>query len=434
MLLAANALVSGFSAPVCSNTRAVTITQDAVRSAAAVMAYQDPREDPDDPMYDPAYVELVKHLRTPIRQYDGGWGDTALRGGGKKDNSGGGTHYGTGDGKKLGDDSKYEGDEWTFQAKIAGAASNAPKAVDYEAGLKTNSDGTLEGFNAMGNAIVTDGNKGNFRRLTDKLAEADVERRLEEDEVTMREEALQRAREERARKVALLNEIPDATKAGTVDDYMFKEGVKDILEKLDYDLIGLKPVKNRVREIASLLVVDKMRLKLGLETSVPSLHMGFTGAPGTGKTTVALRMGQILQRMGYCRSGHVVVATRDDLVGQYVGHTAPKTKEMVKKAMGGILLVDEAYYLYNAANDRDYGQESIEILLNVMENNKEDLIVVLAGYKDKMDRFYSYIPVRRAPPRRSLPALQQIQALGSRCGPRSQAPARSQGLWAPHQL
>jgi len=165
-----------------------------------------------------------------------------------------------------------------------------------------------------------------------------------------------------------------------------------ILDKLDYDLIGLRPVKERVREIASLLVVDKMRLKLGLETSVPSLHMGFTGAPGTGKTTVALRMGQILQRMGYCRSGHVVVATRDDLVGQYVGHTAPKTKEMVKKAMGGILLVDEAYYLYNAANDRDYGQESIEILLNVMENNKEDLIVVLAGYKDKMDTFYSYIP------------------------------------------
>jgi probable Rubsico expression protein CbbX len=177
-----------------------------------------------------------------------------------------------------------------------------------------------------------------------------------------------------------------------VDDFMFKEGVKDILQQLDYDLIGLIPVKERVREIASLLVVDKMRLKLGLETSVPSLHMGFTGAPGTGKTTVALRMGQILQRMGYCRTGHVVVATRDDLVGQYVGHTAPKTKELVKKAMGGILLVDEAYYLYNAANDRDYGQESIEILLNVMENNKEDIIVVLAGYKDRMDKFYGYIP------------------------------------------
>lgn len=156
--------------------------------------------------------------------------------------------------------------------------------------------------------------------------------------------------------------------------------------------MGLVPVKQRVREIAALLVLDKMRRKLGFETSVPSLHMCFTGAPGTGKTTVAIRMGQILQRMGYCRSGHVVVATRDDLVGQYVGHTAPKTKEVIKKAMGGVLLIDEAYYLYNAANDRDYGQESIEILLNIMENNREDLIVVLAGYKDRMDSFFSFIP------------------------------------------
>jgi probable Rubsico expression protein CbbX len=233
---------------------------------------------------------------------------------------------------------------------------------------------------------------GNYGRLSDKLKAADIERRLETEAVAMREEAVQRAREERARKVQLLYDIPEETRAGTVDDFMFKEGVQDILDKLDYDLIGLRPVKERVREIASLLVVDKMRLKLGLETSVPSLHMGFTGAPGTGKTTVALRMGQILQRMGYCRSGHVVVATRDDLVGQYVGHTAPKTKEMVKKAMGGILLVDEAYYLYNAANDRDYGQESIEILLNVMENNKEDLIVVMAGYADRMASFYNNIP------------------------------------------
>merc|ERR1719217_392674 len=233
---------------------------------------------------------------------------------------------------------------------------------------------------------------GNYKRLSEKLKEADLERRLEEEEIQKRENAAKLKREAKERKIALMQNIPDNTQAGTVDDFMFKEGVKDILEKLDYDLIGLKPVKSRVREIASLLVVDKMRLKLGLETSVPSLHMGFTGAPGTGKTTVALRMGQILQRMGYCRSGHVVVATRDDLVGQYVGHTAPKTKEMVKKAFGGILLIDEAYYLYNAANDRDYGQESIEILLNVMENNKEDLIVVLAGYKDRMDRFFSFIP------------------------------------------
>merc|ERR1719160_2221487 len=232
----------------------------------------------------------------------------------------------------------------------------------------------------------------NFGRLSDKLKDADLERRMEEEEIQAREHAYQQAREALQRKKQLMEMIPEETNVGTIGDFMFKAGVQDILDQLDYDLVGLQAVKNRVREIASLLVVDKMRLKLGLETSVPSLHMSFTGAPGTGKTTVALKMGQILQRMGYCRSGHVVVATRDDLVGQYVGHTAPKTKEMVKKAMGGILLVDEAYYLYNAANDRDYGQESIEILLNVMENNKEDLIVVLAGYQDKMERFYSFIP------------------------------------------
>jgi len=193
-------------------------------------------------------------------------------------------------------------------------------------------------------------------------------------------------------KIDRLNAIPENAEAGTVEEFMYKDGVKEILEKLDTDLVGLKPVKNRVKEIAALLVVDKLRRNLGLDTSVPSLHMCFTGAPGTGKTTVALRMGQILQRMGYSRSGHLVLATRDDLVGQYVGHTAPKTKEVIKKAMGGILLIDEAYYLYNASNDRDYGQESIEILLNVMEENREDLVVVLAGYKDRMDRFFSYIP------------------------------------------
>merc|ERR1719440_2484016 len=228
--------------------------------------------------------------------------------------------------------------------------------------------------------------------LGDALKDGDIERKKAEEEAFQRENAIQFAREERARKIAHMEEMDDSTPAGKVADFMYKGGVTEILEKLDYDLVGLKPVKKRVREVAALLVLDKMRRKLGFETAVPSLHMCFTGAPGTGKTTVAVRMGQILQRMGYCRTGHVVVATRDDLVGQYVGHTAPKTKEMVKKAMGGILLVDEAYYLYNAANDRDYGQESIEILLNVMENNKEDLIVVLAGYKDKMDAFYSFIP------------------------------------------
>jgi len=230
------------------------------------------------------------------------------------------------------------------------------------------------------------------RRLTDALQEADVEARKEKEEIERRQRMMEEQRRIKAEKLKLLESIPDATPVGTVDEYMFQEGVQHQLDILDNELVGLIPVKRRVREIAALLIVDKMRKKLGLETAVPSLHMSFTGAPGTGKTTVAMRMGQILAKMGYCRSGHMQVATRDDLVGQYVGHTAPKTKEQIKEAMGGILFIDEAYYLYNASNDRDYGQESIEILLNVMESNKDDLVVVLAGYKDKMDRFYSYIP------------------------------------------
>merc|ERR1711935_217037 len=237
-----------------------------------------------------------------------------------------------------------------------------------------------------------DPNNSNYGSLTERLNTADIDRRKAQDAADQRERAAEIRREERQRKIDYMNDMPDDREAGTVDDFMFKEGVQDQLDKLDNDPIGLVPVKQRVKEIAALLVLDKMRRKLGFETAVPSLHMSFTGAPGTGKTTVAVRMGQILAKMGYARRGHVVLATRDDLVGQYVGHTAPKTKEMIKKAMGGVLLVDEAYYLYNAANDRDYGQESIEILLNVMENNQDDLVVAVAGYKDRMDKFFSYIP------------------------------------------
>merc|ERR1719155_155786 len=228
--------------------------------------------------------------------------------------------------------------------------------------------------------------------LAKSLNESDIEARKIREEAARRNAEKEKKKAAKQMKIDRLNAIPEDAEAGTVEEFMYKDGVKDILEKLDHDMVGLIPVKSRVREIAALLVVDKLRRNLGLDTSVPSLHMCFTGAPGTGKTTVAMRMGQILQRMGYCRSGHLVVATRDDLVGQYVGHTAPKTKEVIKKAMGGVLLIDEAYYLYNAANDRDYGQESIEILLNVMEQNTEDLIVVLAGYKDRMDTFFSFIP------------------------------------------
>jgi len=229
-------------------------------------------------------------------------------------------------------------------------------------------------------------------KLKDALKEADIEARKIREEAEQRKKDEERVRAAKQMKIDRFNAIPEEAEAGTVEEFMYKDGVKEILTKLDTDLVGLLPVKSRVREIAALLVVDKLRRNLGLDTGVPSLHMCFTGAPGTGKTTVAMRMGQILQRMGYSRSGHLVVATRDDLVGQYVGHTAPKTKEVIKKAMGGVLLIDEAYYLYNASNDRDYGQESIEILLNVMEENREDIVVVLAGFKDRMDSFFSFIP------------------------------------------
>jgi len=168
--------------------------------------------------------------------------------------------------------------------------------------------------------------------------------------------------------------------------------VQQVLEQLDRELIGLQPVKTRIREIAALLVVDRARKQVGLATTAPSLHMSFTGRPGTGKTTVAARMSQILHRLGYVRKGHVVTATRDDLVGQYIGHTAPKTREMLKKAMGGVLFIDEAYYLYRPENERDYGAEAIEILLQVMEANRDDLVVIFAGYKERMDVFYQSNP------------------------------------------
>ncbi|SDG86705.1 CbbX protein [Alloyangia pacifica] len=169
-------------------------------------------------------------------------------------------------------------------------------------------------------------------------------------------------------------------------------GVREVLAELDATMIGLAPVKARIRETAALLLVDKARRQMGLATETPTLHMSFTGNPGTGKTTVALKMADLLHRLGYVRKGHLVTVTRDDLVGQYIGHTAPKTKEVLKKAMGGVLFIDEAYYLYRPENERDYGQEAIEILLQVMENNRDDLVVILAGYAGRMDRFFESNP------------------------------------------
>ncbi len=168
--------------------------------------------------------------------------------------------------------------------------------------------------------------------------------------------------------------------------------IAQLLAGLDRELVGLAPVKRRIAEVAALLAVDRARAGLGLRAQPPSLHMCFTGNPGTGKTTVALKMAGILQRLGYSRKGHLVAVTRDDLVGQYIGHTAPRTKEVLKRAMGGVLFIDEAYYLYRPENERDYGQEAVEILLQVMENQREDLVVILAGYKDRMERFFECNP------------------------------------------
>ena len=166
----------------------------------------------------------------------------------------------------------------------------------------------------------------------------------------------------------------------------------EVLERMERELVGLKPVKTRVREIADLLVVDRLRRKFGIESTRPTLHMSFTGSPGTGKTTVAMRMAELLKGLGYLSKGHLTNVTRDDLVGQYIGHTAPKTRDVLKRAMGGVLFIDEAYYLYRAENERDYGQEAIEILLQIMENERENIVVILAGYKDKMDVFFSSNP------------------------------------------
>nr|YP_010618862.1 Rubisco expression protein [Deltalsia parasitica]WAX02875.1 Rubisco expression protein [Deltalsia parasitica] len=171
-----------------------------------------------------------------------------------------------------------------------------------------------------------------------------------------------------------------------------KTKIQEIIDELEQELIGLKPVKTRIKEIAALLLIDRLRNQLNLVSGSPGLHMSFTGSPGTGKTTVAMKMADILHRLNYIRKGHLLTVTRDDLVGQYIGHTAPKTKEVLKQAMGGVLFIDEAYYLYKPDNERDYGAEAIEILLQVMENQRDDLVVIFAGYKEKMDKFYESNP------------------------------------------
>ncbi|ASN78702.1 Cbbx (chloroplast) [Porphyra umbilicalis] len=189
----------------------------------------------------------------------------------------------------------------------------------------------------------------------------------------------------------LTNIISNDTLVNLQEEYD-KTQIQEVLNELNQELIGLVPVKTRIREIAALLLIDRLRRKLELVSGNPGLHMSFTGSPGTGKTTVAMKMADILHRLGYIKKGHLLTVTRDDLVGQYIGHTAPKTKEVLKQAMGGVLFIDEAYYLYKADNERDYGSEAIEILLQVMENQRNDLVVIFAGYKDRMEKFYESNP------------------------------------------
>lgn len=185
--------------------------------------------------------------------------------------------------------------------------------------------------------------------------------------------------------------FPDDTLVNLQEEYDQTQ-IQEVLDELEEELIGLIPVKTRIKEIAALLLIDRLRNNLNLISGNPGLHMSFTGSPGTGKTTVAMKMADILNRLGYIRKGHLMTVTRDDLVGQYIGHTAPKTKEVLKQAMGGVLFIDEAYYLYKPDNERDYGAEAIEILLQVMENQRDDIVVIFAGYKDRMNKFYESNP------------------------------------------
>jgi probable Rubsico expression protein CbbX len=185
--------------------------------------------------------------------------------------------------------------------------------------------------------------------------------------------------------------IIDDTLVNLQEEYD-KTQIQEVIDELEQELVGLIPVKTRIKEIAALLLIDRLRKNLNLSSGNPGLHMSFTGSPGTGKTTVAMKMADILHRLGYIRKGHLMTVTRDDLVGQYIGHTAPKTKEVLKQAMGGVLFIDEAYYLYKADNERDYGAEAIEILLQIMENKRDDIVVIFAGYKERMDQFYESNP------------------------------------------
>jgi probable Rubsico expression protein CbbX len=213
-----------------------------------------------------------------------------------------------------------------------------------------------------------------------------------------------------------------------------ESGADEVLEALDRELVGLIVIKQRIQEIAALLLVDRARRRFGLSAPRPSLHMCFTGSPGTGKTTVGLRMADLLHRLGYLEEGHLVAAMLDDLVGEYIGQTAPRTRAVLKKAMGGVLFIDETYHLYRKETGKDYGQEAVEILLQVMENDRDRVVVIFAGYREPMDHFFDSNPGLRSRVAHHLHfadyPLAQLEEIGSGCStPRATTSPRTRSLW-----
>merc|ERR1711988_180321 len=179
---------------------------------------------------------------------------------------------------------------------------------------------------------------------------------------------------------------PGDTIVATSDKFFVPPSVIQVIDDLDNELIGLKPVKDKMRRYAGQMLSQQIRKDAGVRAEIPPLHHVFTGNPGTGKTTVAMKMGELYREMGFINSGHTVQATRADLVGQYIGHTGPKTKEMITRSFGGILFIDEAYGLYKE-DSRDYGSEVLEMLVKFMDTTpNSDFVIILAGYRNLMTK------------------------------------------------
>jgi probable Rubsico expression protein CbbX len=278
---------------------------------------------------------------------------------------------------------------------------NAPADFDHKAKFRQDDDAVrarrmkeMDTFRKVNRTISLDSPEaGNYGLLEDRVFIAETKANATAAAAHERDMKYKKIRQEIDKNTAFLDTLDENMEVGKVEEFMGDFGdIEETLDKLDRELIGLKEVKESIRELSAMLVIDKMRSSIGLQSGFPNLHMAFTGAPGTGKTTVAMRIGEILRSMGYCGNGHVVLATKDDLVGRFVGHTAPKTTKLVKQSIGGVLFLDEAYYLYKANDPKDYGHECIEIISSFMEEHGNKMVVVIAGYKDKISRFLGYVP------------------------------------------